>query len=145
MATAVFTTCPPFWPPSWIFQKFYFSQNCNKFTGIRRKHVFLASNTKIIENRVKRKNFQQIFPKSYNFLFWTVICIINCALNYKWWRHSNNAKRCAHYQTTGTESFILVAWKLPILGPKNLWGVHLIPPPPALDVRGLNHPVRQVR
>ena len=30
---------------------------------------FLASNTKIIENRVKKKNLQQIFPKFYNFLF----------------------------------------------------------------------------
>ena len=41
------------------------------------KHMFLASNTKIIENTVKKKNLQQIFPKSYNFLFWTLICIIN--------------------------------------------------------------------
>ena len=36
----------------------------------------LASNTKIIENRVKKKNLQQIFRKFYNFLFWTLICII---------------------------------------------------------------------
>ena len=32
---------------------------------------------KIIENRVKKKNSQQIFPKFYNFLFWTSICITN--------------------------------------------------------------------
>ena len=32
-------------------------------------HVFLASNTKIIENRVKKRNLEQIFPKFYNFLF----------------------------------------------------------------------------
>ena len=86
--------------------------------------MFLAPNTRIIENRVKKKNLEQIFPKFYNFLFWTLICIIN----YKWWRHPIIIKRCAHYQTTGTESFILIAWKLQILGPKNLWGVHLTPP-----------------
>ena len=32
---------------------------------------------------------------------------------------SNYVKRCAYYQTTGIESFIL---NLQILGPKNLWG-----------------------
>ena len=69
MATAVFTTCPPFWPPSWIFQKIFFRKTATNFTGISRKHVFLASNTKIIENRVKKKNLQKIFPKFYNFLF----------------------------------------------------------------------------
>ena len=69
MATAVFTTCSPFWPPSWIFQKFFFRKTATNFTGISIKHVFLASNTKIIENRVKKKNLQQIFPKFYNFLF----------------------------------------------------------------------------
>ena len=61
------------------FSKFYFSQNCNNFTGISSKHVFLASNTKIIENRVKNKNLEQIFPKFYSFLFRTLICIINYA------------------------------------------------------------------
>ena len=35
-----------------------------------------------------------------------------------------------YYQITGTESFILIAWKLQILGSKNLWGVYLTPPPP---------------
>ena len=30
---------------------------------------FLAPNTKIIENRVKKKNLEQIFPKFYIFLF----------------------------------------------------------------------------
>ena len=39
----------------------------------------LASNRKIIENKVKKKNLEQIFPKFYNFLFWTLICIINYA------------------------------------------------------------------
>ena len=34
-----------------------------------REGVFLASNTKIIENRVKKKNLQQFFRKSCNFLF----------------------------------------------------------------------------
>ena len=69
MATAVFTTCPPFWPPSWTFQKFLFGKTATNSTGISRKHVFLASNTKIIENRVHKKNLEQIFPKFYNFLF----------------------------------------------------------------------------
>ena len=54
------------------------------------------------------------------------------------WRHPTNVKICAHYQTTGTESVILIAWKLQILGPKNLWGVPFDPPPPPLDVRGLS-------
>ena len=69
MATAVFTTCPPSWPPSWISQKKNFRKTATNFTGISRKHVFLASNTKIIENRVKKKNLEQIFPKFYNLLF----------------------------------------------------------------------------
>ena len=51
-------------------------------------------------------------------------------INYKWWCHQNNVKRCAHYQTTVTEKFILIAGKLQILGPKNPWGVHLTPLPP---------------
>ena len=46
-----------------------------------------------------------------------------------WWRHPINVKGCAHYQTTGNESFISIAWELQILGPKNLSGVHLTPPP----------------
>ena len=33
----------------------------------------------MIENRVKKKNLQQIFPKFYYFLFLTLICIINYA------------------------------------------------------------------
>ena len=31
----------------------------------------------MIENRVEKKNLEQIFPKFYNFLIWTLICIIN--------------------------------------------------------------------
>ena len=69
MATAVFTTCPPTWPPSWFFQKFYFRKTATNFTEISEKHVFLASNTKIIENRVKKKNLEQVLSKFYNFLF----------------------------------------------------------------------------
>ena len=37
--------------------------------------------------------------------------------------------RCARHQTTGTESFILIAWNLLVLGWKNLWGVNLTTPP----------------
>ena len=50
-------------------KKKIFRKTATNVTGISRKHVFLASNTKIIENRVKKKNLQQIFPKFYNFLF----------------------------------------------------------------------------
>ena len=49
------------------------------FTEISRKHVFAASNRKIIKNRVHKKNFEQIFSKIYSFLFLTLICIINYA------------------------------------------------------------------
>ena len=51
-----------------FFKNVIFRKIATNFTGISRKHVFLASNTKIIENRVHKKNLQQIFPKFYNFL-----------------------------------------------------------------------------
>ena len=69
--------------------------------------MFLASNRKIIENRIKKKNLEQIFlnfPKFYSFLFYSISI------------HPIKVKRCAHYQTTGTESFILIASKPQILG-----------------------------
>ena len=66
-----------------FLKKFIFRKTATNFTGISRKHVFLASNTKIIEDRVHKKNLQQIFPKFYKFLFWTLICIKNCC-------HGNN-------------------------------------------------------
>ena len=69
MATAVFTTWRHFGRHLGFFKNFIFCKTATNFTGISRKHVFLASNTKIIENRVKKKNLQQIFPKFYNFLF----------------------------------------------------------------------------
>ena len=50
-----------------------------------------------------------------------------------------NVKRCAHYQITGTESFISIVWKLQILGRKNLWGGPFDLPPPPLEVPGLTH------
>ena len=37
----------------------------------------LASNRKVIENRSKKKNLEQIFPRFYSFLSRTLICIIN--------------------------------------------------------------------
>ena len=80
----------------------------------------------MIENRIKNKNLEQIFAKFYSFLFRTLICI---SINYAW-RHLINVKRCAHYHATGTESFILIAWKFQILDPKNLWGRPFDPPPP---------------
>ena len=69
MATAVFTTCLPFGRHLGVLKKLIFRKTATNFTGISRKHVFLASNTKIIKNRVKKKNLQQIFPIFYNFLF----------------------------------------------------------------------------
>ena len=54
-----------------FFKKFIFRKIATNFTEISRKHVFLASNRKIIENRVKKKNLEQIFPKFYSFLFRT--------------------------------------------------------------------------
>ena len=41
---------------------------------------------------------------------------------------------------TGTESFILIAWKLQILGQKNLWGIYLTP----LDIESLLWKLRNV-
>ena len=41
--------------------------------------MYLASNRKINENRVKKKNLEQIFPKFHNFLFRTLFYIINYA------------------------------------------------------------------
>ena len=92
----------------------------------------LVENMCIIKNRVQKKKLKQIFWKIYKFSIWTVICIINYAWIISDYVHPINVKWCAHYyQTTGTESFILIAFKkLPILGPKALWGVHLPPPPP---------------
>ena len=62
-----------------FFKNFIFRKTAINFTGISRKQVFLASNRKIIENRVKDKNLEQIFPKYYSFLFRTLMCIINYA------------------------------------------------------------------
>ena len=47
------------------------------FTEISRKHVFAASNSIIVKNRVKKKKLEQIFSKIYSFLFRTLICIFN--------------------------------------------------------------------
>ena len=49
------------------------------FTEISRKHVFAASNGDIIENSVLKKKLDQFFPKIHNFVFQTLICIINYA------------------------------------------------------------------
>ena len=71
-----------------VFKNFIFRKTETNFTGISRKHVFLASNRKIIENRVKKKNLEQIFlnfPKFYSFLFYSISI------------HPINVKRCAHY------------------------------------------------
>ena len=62
-----------------FFKNFIFRKPATNFTGISRKHVFLASNRKTIENGVKNKNLEQFFPKFYSFLFRTLICIINYA------------------------------------------------------------------
>ena len=62
-----------------FFKNFILRKTAYNFTGISRKHVFSASNRKIIENRVNKKNLEQIFPKFYSFLFRSLICIINNA------------------------------------------------------------------
>ena len=62
-----------------FFKNFIFRKTATNFARISRKHVFLVSKRKIIENRVKSKNLEQIFPKFYSFLFLTLICIINYA------------------------------------------------------------------
>ena len=49
------------------------------FTVISRKNVFPALNRNIIENGVKTKKLEQIFPKIYSFLFRILIGIINYA------------------------------------------------------------------
>ena len=60
-----------------FFKKIIFRKTPTNFNGISIKHVFLASNTKIIENRVKKKNLKQIFSKFHDFLFWTLILTLN--------------------------------------------------------------------
>ena len=124
-----FTTCPPYWPPSWIFRKFCFAAN---FTAISKKHVFAASNRNIIKNRIFFKKIRTNFLKNLQFSISSFNLHNILRINYKWWRHPINFKRCAHYKTTGTEIFILIAWKLQILGPKDLLGV------PLFGVRGLS-------
>ena len=62
-----------------FFKNFIFHKTAINFTGISGNKEFLASNRKIIENRVKNKNLEQIFTKFYSFLFLTLICIINYA------------------------------------------------------------------
>ena len=44
-----------------FFKNFIFRKTATNFTGISREHVFSVSNRKIIENRVKKKNLEQIF------------------------------------------------------------------------------------
>ena len=62
-----------------FFKIFIFHRTATNFTGISGKRVFLASNRKIIENRVEKKNLEQIFLKFHLFLFRTLFCIINYA------------------------------------------------------------------
>ena len=59
MATGPFTTCPPSWVQSSIFKNFNFRKTAKNFTGISRKHLFLVSNKKIIESKVKKKILEQ--------------------------------------------------------------------------------------
>ena len=116
-----------------FFKNFILRKIAASFIEISRKHVFPASNRIRIENRKTRTNFPKNLQFSIsNFNLHNWLCI-----NYNWWRHSINVTRCAHlYQTTDTESFILIAWELQNLDRKNLWGggVHFTTP---LDVREL--------
>ena len=62
-----------------FLKKNIFRKTATNFTGISGKHVFLASNRKIIENSLKKKNLEEIFPKFNSFVFRTLICINNYA------------------------------------------------------------------
>ena len=52
-----------------FFKIFILHKIAANFTEISRKHVFVASNRKIIKNRVLKKKLEQIFSKIYSFLF----------------------------------------------------------------------------
>ena len=80
MATVVLEHVHHLGRPLGLLKKKFFLKTATNFTGISIKHVFLASNRKIIENRVKKENLEQFSQKFYSFLFQTLICIINYAL-----------------------------------------------------------------
>ena len=50
-----------------FFKTLIFRRTATNFTGISRKHVFLAPDKKIIENRVKKNYLEQIFLKVLQF------------------------------------------------------------------------------
>ena len=60
-----------------FFNNFILYKIAADFTEFSRKYEFAASNRNIIENKVKKKKLEQVFPKIYSFLFRTLICIIN--------------------------------------------------------------------
>ena len=62
-----------------FFKVFTLRKIAANFDEISRTHVFAASITKIIKNRVYKKKLEQIFSKNYSFLLRTLICIINYA------------------------------------------------------------------
>ena len=62
-----------------FFKTFIFSKTVANFLKISRKHVFTASNSNIIKNRVEKKKSEQILSKGQGFLIQTLICIINFA------------------------------------------------------------------
>ena len=57
------------WPPSCIFQKLHFQQKSSKFFETSRRHVFTASNTNIIKNRVEEIEVKTNFVKKLQFSF----------------------------------------------------------------------------
>ena len=52
-----------------FFKSFILRKIAANFTEISKKNVFPALNRNIIENRVKRKKLEQIFPKFTVFYF----------------------------------------------------------------------------
>ena len=67
MATAVFTTCPPLWPPSWIFKNFIFRKTATNFTGISIKHMFFSLKYENNRKYSQKEEFTTNFPKILQF------------------------------------------------------------------------------
>ena len=63
-----FTTCPAYWPSSWIYNNVIFSKTAVNFLEINRKHVLTAPKSRMIKNRVEKKKLEKILPKTYSFL-----------------------------------------------------------------------------
>ena len=79
MAMVVSQHVPPNGRHLGFFKTCILQKNAANFTEISRKHVFAASNRKIIKKESKKNKLEKIFAKIYSFLFLFLICIINYA------------------------------------------------------------------